>query len=265
MLTSLFVNNPENKFQIHLFIDFDENRELQKLISHIGSFKQLVNVIYLDASAVDNLKITGHVSKATYFRLLIPEYLEKFTDKVIYLDSDLLVFENLLPLWEISLHEFPVAGVEEISFIREGIDYKVFNAGVLLLDIRYWNQNCLTEKALDFARNNFDKITYWDQDVLNYIFRQNWLALSEKWNITSGYFELKSNIAEISIVHFTGSLKPWHYHCQHPLKKEYFNYLRKTPWKNFGFPEDTLQHRLKQNLKKGINFLAGRKIFEIYA
>ena len=265
MLASLFENNPANAFVIHIFTDFEPEAEFRKLQAFIQASHQEMVFKQLNTVKVEGLKITGHISRATYFRLLIPGFLQSVTDRILYLDSDLLVLQDLLPLWQTDLGDFPVAAVPELAFINPDNDYLIFNAGVLLLNVNFWIENDLTHKALHYAQQNADKIVYWDQDVLNYIFQKNWLPLPEKWNLLSAHFATATPITDLGIIHYTGSLKPWHYHCTHPLKNKYFMYLRKTPWKKFRLPENTFQHRLNQEIKKAVNFISGKKIFEIYA
>ena len=263
MLCSLFEHNKDNKFLIHILIDFDEN-ELRTLKAFVKKYNQTISIIFLDNSILGNVKLSGHISKATYYRLVMPEYLIGQTEKVLYLDSDLIIKSNILPLWHTQLDNFPVAAVNDGT---EGNDF--FNAGVLLININYWVANNFTKRCLEYAYTNHDKIIFWDQDVLNAILRTQWKPLPEIWNITSGYFDetIPNDIrfSDINIIHFTGSHKPWHFHCNHPLKLEYFKYLRKTPWKNFKIKEDSPFHRFKQILKKSLNLIVGKKKYKIYS
>src|ERR1700747_1086019 len=94
-----------------------------------------------------------HVSRMTYARLLIPRLFPEMAAKVLYFDTDILVFEDLGPLWQTDLEGRVIAAVPDFYYhtlpLREGLDPQAhralypglpvvpeyFNAGVLLIDL----------------------------------------------------------------------------------------------------------------------------------
>lgn len=266
MLCSLFENNPTRYFVIYLLTDAQNKKELNVLTGMVKKYGHGIKTIAVDQSKIEGVKVDGHISKATYYRLVMPQYVQHHTSKILYLDSDIIIKTDVGELWDTDMKNFPIAAVPEIV-CEKNAKPSVFNAGVLLININCWIAENITEKALSFARNNHDLIVHWDQDVLNAIFCDNWMLLPQRWNvISSAFVENKIlPIEEIGVIHYTGSLKPWNYHCQHPLQSEYFRYLKKTPWKNFHFKEDTFWHRVKQSSKTFANKIVGKKIFKVYA
>jgi lipopolysaccharide biosynthesis glycosyltransferase len=202
MLCSLFENNAHSEFVIYLLTDFEGNsKAIDKLNKLVGRYKQTLKTIAVDARQVEGVKIDGHISKATYYRLVMPQHLQSYTSKVLYLDSDLVVKANLRELWNTELDSFPIAAVPEIV-CQKNAKPSVFNAGVLLIDIDCWVRENITETALSFARNNHHLITHWDQDVLNAIFSGNWMRIPQKWNVTSGDLTENGTLpTEINIIH----------------------------------------------------------------
>jgi len=103
----------------------------------------------IDNSIFPNLKTSERMPIVTYYRLLIPEILYQF-EKVIYLDSDIIVLGDINKLFEMELGNKALGAVHEmnkkamyvslmwgIKPCRElGIPLKshYFNAGVLLLN-----------------------------------------------------------------------------------------------------------------------------------
>lgn len=264
MLCSLFENNSSHRFVIYLLTNAQNNKELDRLTGMVKKYGHGIKTIAVDQSKVEGVKVDGHISKATYYRLVMPQYVQPYTSKILYLDSDIIIKSDIRELWNTDMKNFPIAAVPEIV-CEKNAKPGVFNAGVLLMDIDRWISEGVTEKALSFARNNHDSIVHWDQDVLNAVFYKTWLSLPQKWNVISSAFAEKVMPIKINVIHYTGSLKPWNYHCQHPLKSEYFHYLKKTPWRKFHFKEDTVWHKVKQSLKKSVNKVSGKKMFEIYA
>src|SRR5438477_5992105 len=57
-----------------------------------------VEVIKVDPSPLEGLKVTGHISRETYLRLLAPHYLD--ADKVLYLDGDLVVRHSIRGIYQ---------------------------------------------------------------------------------------------------------------------------------------------------------------------
>jgi lipopolysaccharide biosynthesis glycosyltransferase len=50
------------------------------------------------------------------------------------------------------------------------------------------------------------------------------------------------------IVHYTGAKKPWRYIYHVPFEREYFRYLRRTPWRAYRPPDRTLRTVLGRHL-----------------
>ena len=53
-----------------------------------------------------------------------------------------------------------------------------------------------------------------------------------------------------SIIHYTGSSKPWQYLNKHPLKNEYYKYLKRTCWKKYIPKDKNIKNVSKMFVKK---------------
>jgi lipopolysaccharide biosynthesis glycosyltransferase len=175
------------------------------------------------------LKIDGHATAANYYRLFLTEILPKSIDKVLYLDADLLVLDDLNDLWNVSIEDFAIAAVhhpnpERSSVLKIPVS-EYFNSGVMLINLDYWRKHNLVNQFSLFMRDHSHLIQFWDQDVLNSILNRKVLFLQKKWNTNS----LDEST---SILHFMGKHKPWsiHYHWNN-TKKVYFDYLLGTPFR----------------------------------
>lgn len=123
-------------------------------------------------------------------------------------------------------------------------DNSYFNAGVLLLLIDRLRVLDFTSKALSYIRENHDVIRFHDQDVLNALLCNNKEYMPLKYNVLDTFLIKGANIPKRYkmsrddiynpiVIHFSGPLKPWHIECKHPLKQEFYNYIAKTPYRNF--------------------------------
>lgn len=62
-----------------------------------------IDVIRPDLKLVQDLSVSHHISHSAYLRLMADQLLPSWIDKVIYLDSDLIVLDDLCELWQLEL------------------------------------------------------------------------------------------------------------------------------------------------------------------
>src|SRR5262249_34923737 len=88
-----------------------ENR--QRIISALTTDSSNVHLEWVtpDLSALRGVKTTSTFSQAAYLRLLLPLVMPTEVDRVIYLDSDLVVERDLGQLWSIELDGHPAFAV----------------------------------------------------------------------------------------------------------------------------------------------------------
>lgn len=179
-----------------------------------------------------------HISLAAYYRLLLEELLPD-VDKVIYLDCDLVCRASLAELYGQDMGNDWIRGVADIDEERHtrrlGLRRYVCS-GVLLLNLRAWRENNVQQKCMDFIRNHANIIVLHDQDVLNVVCQEHLSCLDKTWDAQAcetrqGRISGFNDIARTAnIIHFIGGRKPWQPGCRHPYRREYFRYLKLTPF-----------------------------------
>ena len=87
--------------------------KIEKLKNTAVSFKSQIEFISVPKAKFNNVYLSGHVSKAAYFRLVLADILPNDIEKVIYLDVDLLVYDDIKKLWKIDLENLPLAAVPD--------------------------------------------------------------------------------------------------------------------------------------------------------
>jgi lipopolysaccharide biosynthesis glycosyltransferase len=171
----------------------------------------------------------------SWLRLFLGELLAD-VDRVIYLDADVLVRDDLGMLWKESTDGAAIAAVRDykIPTFASGLPHAVsalgvsgetpyYNAGVLLLDLDAWRRESLSQRALEYVRDHGDTIRFADQDAINAVAPGRIHELHPRWNVQVGAGNARSTIAgfpalddpaadkpraSAAIVHFTG-FKPW--------------------------------------------------------
>lgn len=189
-------------------------REFNELAEQLDS--ELVN-ISLDQVTISPEWLTqDHISSAAYARYFIPQFVAE--ERVLYLDSDLVVNRDLQPLFDISLEGKLVAAVGDAGGYE-------FNSGVLLIDNRAWKERQLqetfikeTDRIMGLVQSGQMEDFNGDQTVLNHVLDQDWLPLDKIYNLQvghdlvafysgwNGHFELDQ---EPLIIHYTTFRKPW--------------------------------------------------------
>lgn len=170
----------------------------------------------------ESCSTASYISRITYARLLIAELLPRCITKILYLDADILVFDDPIVLQEIDLNGAAVGAVldrldsrlkagetlwtKDLPSVR---DY--FNAGVLLVDLERWREYRISERAFEFlSQNPHSPLS--DQDALNVACDRAWKHLEPRWNFLNDFETQMSNVVVgegPAIIHFAGRLKPW--------------------------------------------------------
>ena len=255
-ITSIFSNTTASNISISIVYSNINNKSKLKLESYIKEYTSNVKFILINENNLKRFPVSDHITLASYYRIFLADLLAPEIKKVLFLDCDLIVKKDILELWNIDVSNYSHAaalenGVDIAHKDSIGIkeDFHYFNAGVMLINLEYWRSNNVSEKAVEYINRNTNKIQLWDQDILNFILQSQWIVINSTWNATWIVFmspvwanynftklkcqELKDISLDPSIIHFTGSEKPWHSYYKHPYKDEYYNYLNKTPWQKF--------------------------------
>lgn len=267
---SLIENNPKQVFRIYLFSEESDPQWLTPFKEMVESKGSEVVVKCVLKAYFENIKINLHFSVANYFRLLAADLIDE--EKVLYLDSDILVLGDITPLWDLEMDRYPLAAVTDLivrDFHRLDLveSQGYFNSGVMMMNLKVWRELDLGKKVLSYIFSNSKNIIYADQCGLNGFLQGNWLRLDLKWNLQSPFFDKQyKNLFSIwskefdlsvstqnpFIVHFTGNQKPWNFRSQHPLKGLYWKYQNQTPFSR-RFSEDfKLPNLLKMLIPLGL-------------
>lgn len=223
------------------FINQLETIKNNKLINSIQIFQYQNSSI--DLPNLNN----SHVSEATYYRLFIENYLPDDIEEIVYIDADIICLSDpLIKINEIflemknknkhvaALTEFFKDDNSKNHFERLNLKSKnYFNAGVMLINIKFWKNNKLKNKFLQLIESHRKDIKFWDQDVLNSYFDGNYFeldsSLNYKVNLTMKDYSAdftKNELDKIIFLHYAGSFKPWTvrgaYHKKSQFYHDYF-------------------------------------------
>lgn len=202
-----------------------------------------------------------HISIETYYRFLIQKLLP-FYDKVVYLDSDIVINGDVAELFDTELGNDLLAACRDIDYlgnlnVKQGnkrmaytLDtlgmkdaYAYFQAGVLVLNTAEMRKLHSIREWLTIASN--PEYIYNDQDVLNAECEGRVRFLDWEWDVihdcdgrvgrifrlapASDFDAYMASRQNAKIVHYAGFEKPWKKpDCD--FGSVYWRYARNTPF-----------------------------------
>lgn len=247
-------------------LDCGLSKETLEYLATIAS-KCKLSIVSVDSTLLSQLPPRGHLKVPTYARLMLGELIPESVERIIYLDSDLLVQGDVAELWEFDLGDsllgattstiYPYIGLGSQLWRVKGIDpgSRLFNAGVLLINMAQWREARVGSECLDLIRTYPEFVIYADQDALNVATWGRTATLPLRWNqehaLRDGShhafafadpLEIKEAVEKPAIIHFTGRSKPWLYFCADPATKLWrkahrssgfrLNYRKRSSWRD---------------------------------
>ena len=180
--------------------------------------------------------------------LLLPELLPAGLERVLFLDADMLVLDDLAILWDTPLDRCllaaaPDAAVPFCSAPRGVKNWEAlgipaaapyFNAGALLIDLPRWRASDLTRRVLQYFESTRERIDFLHQEALNAVLWNDWKQLDSRWNLLASMagrsYAPRASEAwrHPGIVHFAGRMKPWRAPIGGPFNAPYQKALQQV-------------------------------------
>ena len=270
-LISVFENNKDEKEIVVYLISKGITKENIEILDSIcKSYNRSLIVVKFEDICFDLPPCSVGRHLETIYAKVFFSRIEGL-DKVLYLDSDVVVVGNLKPLWETDLSE-KYMGVVETTYTKGkkalGIPRSTpfFNDGVVLVNVDYCRENNLISKVIEQVNAFGGNPPVLSEGVLNKICGQNVKYLSLRYNLISGnlYFGLydydylfeqlhyeKEDLIDSCenpvIVHYIAGFynRPWCKKCTHPFKEFYLYYKSISPWKDSPLQDKDLSFKIK--------------------
>ena len=207
-------------------------------------------------------------SPVIFYRLFAGQIFPE-VDKLLYLDSDTLICDDLTELYNTDISKYTMGAVQDMAprkdpnnkngiyvanFAKKHLkNGPYFNSGVLLINTKEQTKN------IDLLKNIKVKLTYPDQDILNVALQGKIKPLDLKYNMVPGlpipiHFTEQQSIdaTKNPVIHHFYAAKPYHY--QHVPRDAYSAFYKATT--EIGMhPDDFLNHEIKhlQRRNKQLN------------
>lgn len=227
MLRSVLDASPRGQFRVICMLSEEIPQRMQDKLQRLGGERLTLEYILLKGR-MEGVYIDPRYTEAASLRLLLPELLPEL-DRILYLDCDIVVRQDLAQLWEktdladnylAAIYEAAIEGQAE-RFRALGCDpAKYFNSGFLLMNLAQMREEKVSEKLLEACRVPY--LEFPDQDALNQVCQGRVLPLSPLYNSIRTFFipkykadfvrqysePLWEQVQREATIHYTGG-KPW--------------------------------------------------------
>ena len=224
----------------HIFTDNIYDEDINRFESLTKDYKNIIIVIYyVNANKFSKLSTSFIWSSAIYYRFLVSNLINNITNKILYLDSDILCINSFEDLFRSNFKDNVVMAVsdypEMMVYAKKQYDFSgdfYFNTGVLMINLDKWKSNNIPIRAIDYSLKN--EFKYYDQDVLNILLANESIMLDKKYNVIYHLADMKNTVdSDTVFLHYSGSVKPWQAWGQyHFLTLLWLKYKNNSPWKD---------------------------------
>ena len=197
----------------------------------------------------------------SYCRILLDQILPQDIERVLYLDADVVVADELEGLWNLDMQGCCVAAVQDalsrnyydLWGLSENAAY--CNSGVLLFDLKKCREEHVAERIRRFVSSQHGYVFFMEQTTMNAVFDGAICILPLRYNMQTvnvclSYKEMltlrkpvhyydKLEFEEAkrhpAILHMTSNAflvkcRAWVQGSNHPVAPTYQMYAKKTPW-----------------------------------
>ena len=226
MKSIMYHNKSVDFYIINQGIMPDWFRKMRRIVRNLGG--ELYNIPFDIGLISAEWRTQNHISPIAYAKYFIPRLIDR--ERVLYLDTDVIVNGSLTSFFLTDLKGFPVAAVRDVD--------GSFNTGVMLIDNLQWKDLSVSDQCLELSEDK--KSEHWelehfngDQTILNSVFQDNWLELDKRFNVQVGYdlvafynhwtehFNLED---EPLVIHYTTNRKPWNSSTSYRYREKWWDF-----------------------------------------
>jgi lipopolysaccharide biosynthesis glycosyltransferase len=233
-------------------------RKVEAVVERTGRDVEL-SWVKAELAELGNLAVTRWHASICYLRLRLPDLLPRDVDRLIYVDSDVVVEGDLARLWWEPMDGHTALAVANFDPCRLGealpepvralgLDPELpyCNTGVMVVDIPRWREHRMLDRVVEFSRQFGRFIDSADQDGINVAIAGDWGLLDPRWNVQLLTLRSYGGAAAVSdadrealwarlereahILHYTGGRKPWHHVYLRSMGDRFLHYLGESGW-----------------------------------
>lgn len=231
LLKSLQKSNSNESFDVFVMAKDITNLDIENIKEKLSK-KITIHLINICDSEIDNFPVVEkRYPIEIYFRLFATKYLPENIDKILYLDTDIVVINSLKELYNMDFKDnYFIAtthvkkAIHKFHEVRLNMssDNAYVNTGVLLINLNALRKTNIEKEVINFVNKNKYKLMLPDQDILSALYGDKVLLvdaliynLGERgYNLYNLNNKNKIDLEWIrknsAIIHYYGRNKPWH-------------------------------------------------------
>jgi lipopolysaccharide biosynthesis glycosyltransferase len=220
-----------------------------------GRLRDRIELMAIDFARFDkDLKPSGRFSRAVFRRLFLDELLPARFERIVSVDSDMLIVRpGLKRLESFDLSGRPLAAAYDMIFYMDfkgdalarrfqrtrrslglALETPYFNAGLMAIDRAEWRRLALAERVARALRDAPERFPFNEQDALNATLQGDFAPLSPRFNFMGDFFllDLERRIEPI-VLHFVNTPKPWElelWRGEARFAENYRDWFSSSPW-----------------------------------
>ena len=196
MMDNASKGNEYRLYVLNTGISEERQQRVQDLVAERDDFSvEFVDVTPYLTELKSKLPLRDYYSMTTYYRLFIPDLYPEY-DKIVYLDSDVVVLGDIAEFYSYDLQGCYVGAIPDQlvgqldvfgRYVEQvlGVDRTLyFNAGVLIMNCQSLRDTGFLNRFVELV-NTYTFIVAQDQDYLNVICKNKIKWLPVCWNLES--------------------------------------------------------------------------------
>lgn len=213
---------PERNYDIVIF-SYEITKQHQQAVTKQAEHHSNISIRFVDVRAYISkyhLYTRDYYHPIIYARLCLAEIMRNYR-KVVYLDSDLVVLEDIAELFDQDIGNHLIAGVRDMGMITwyhtpEHIEQiyidkylhlkypnEYINTGVMIFHVTEIRRRYSAKYLMEYATSR--KWKWQDQDIFMTLFEGNIFLLDDEWNVlinTKRSYKKKHSKQHPKIVHY---------------------------------------------------------------
>lgn len=248
LMTSILANKAHDEWVTFHFLDGGFSAASRERIYSMQNCG--IEFHKVDSKMFEGYHKSDYYPVSMLWTMILPDLIN--VDKLLYLDSDVVVNSSLKELWNTDIEDNYIAAVEDANGKKYAKRYglksgsKFFNTGMMLLNCKKWREDNIPSRAVKISMEHTGTSFGYDQTVLNQLFDEKVKYLDLKWNLQycplnvwatyDDRAEYKRAIENPFIIHYVGDYKPWKQGlgCFNPKQEDYLKYHKLT---HYAYPD----------------------------